>query len=94
MRHITRDALRGSDRGVAVLALVSLLAFASPAAAAQDGRSALQSLQDAFVQVAQSVKPAVVNVATTQRPRTQEGRRPPQVPPSFRGPFRDRKSVV
>ncbi len=89
MRHITRDALGGSDRGVAVLALVSLLVFASAAAAAQDGRSALQSLQDAFVQVAQSVKPAVVNVATTQRPRTQEGRRPPQVPPSFRGPFRD-----
>jgi serine protease Do len=58
-------------------------------AAAQDGRGALQTLQDAFVQVAQSVKPAVVNIATTQRPRPQEGRRAPQVPPPFRGPFRD-----
>ncbi len=89
VRHSTRDAVRGIDRGVAILALVALLALASSAAAAQDGRSALQSLQDAFVQVAQSVKPAVVNVSTTQRPRQQEGRRPPQVPPFFRGPFRD-----
>jgi serine protease Do len=56
---------------------------------AQDARSVLQSLQDAFVQVSQSVKPAVVNIATTQRPRPQEGSRTPQVPPQFRGPFRD-----
>jgi len=79
------------------LALVLVLFLAPPPlpapvptlAAAQDSRSVLQSLQDAFVQVAQSVKPAVVNIATTQRPRSQEGRRAPQVPPSFRGPFRD-----
>jgi serine protease Do len=55
---------------------------------AQDGRSALQSLQDAFVQVAQAVKPAVVNIATTQKPGPAERRRG-QVPPSFRGPFRE-----
>src|SRR3972149_5125829 len=72
------------------LVLVLLLAPAPmpEPAAAQDSRGVLQSLQDAFVQVAQSVKPAVVNIATTQRPRPQEGRRPSQVPP-FRGPFRD-----
>jgi len=73
---------------LATLAFVSFLVLSAPATA-QDGKSALQSLQDAFVQVAQSVKPAVVNIATTQRPRPQEGRRAPQVPPQFRGPFRD-----
>jgi serine protease Do len=73
---------------LAALACAGLLLLAAPAAA-QEGRSALQALQDAFVQVAQSVKPAVVNIATTQRPRPREGRRPPQVPPQFRGPFRD-----
>jgi len=70
-----------------------LLVAAAPGppstAAAQDGRAVLQGLQDAFVHVAQVVKPAVVNIATTQRPRPQEGRRPPQTPPFFRGPFRD-----
>jgi serine protease Do len=73
---------------LASLAFVSFLVLSAPATA-QDGKSALQSLQDAFVQVAQSVKPAVVNIATTQRTRPQEGRRAPQVPPQFRGPFRD-----
>ncbi len=73
---------------LAVLSLVSLLTFGT-LAAAQDSRSVLQTMQDAFVQVAQSVKPAVVNIATTERPRPTEGRRSPQVPPFFRGPFRD-----
>jgi serine protease Do len=73
-----------------VAALVAVLSAGAPAAgAAQDAGSVLQLLQDAFVQVAQSVKPAVVNIATTQRPRPQEGRPTPQLPPSFRGPFRD-----
>ncbi len=74
------------------LALVLFLALAplsAPAPAAQDARGVLQGLQDAFVHVAQLVKPAVVNIATTQRPRPQEGRRAPQVPPFFRGPFRE-----
>ena len=55
---------------------------------AQDARSVLQGLQDAFVQVAQAVKPAVVNIATTQKPRPAERRRG-QVPPSLPGPFRE-----
>ncbi|MBI4572601.1 MAG: DegQ family serine endoprotease [candidate division NC10 bacterium] len=76
--------------GRVTLAALIVLAFAfGPPATAQDSRGALQMLQDAFVQVAQSVRPAVVNIATTQRPRPQEGRRAPQLPPSFRGPFRD-----
>ena len=64
-----------------VLALLLAPAPMPEPAAAQDSRGVLQSLQDAFVQVAQSVKPAVVNIATTQRPRPQEGRRPPPGPP-------------
>lgn len=73
---------------VVVLVTLTLLTL-SVAANAQESRSSLQTLQDAFVQVAQSVRPAVVNIATTQRPKVQEGRRTPQVPPQFRGPFRD-----
>ncbi|MBI3121539.1 MAG: DegQ family serine endoprotease [candidate division NC10 bacterium] len=85
----TRTTLRGRGRArAAVLSILSILVLGQPALA-QDGRSALQTLQDAFVQVAQAVKPAVVNIATTQRPRQPEGRRAPQVPPFFRGPFRD-----
>ncbi len=85
----TRTTLRGRGRArAAVLSILSILVLGQPALA-QDGRSALQTLQDAFVQVAQAVKPAVVNIATTQRPRPQEGRRAPQAPPFFRGPFRD-----
>src|SRR5574341_2134266 len=80
---------RMGDRvGVTVLITLCLLGH-SPPARAQDNRSALQSLQDAFVQMVQAVRPAVVNIATTQRPPSQEGRRGPQVPPSFRGPLRD-----
>ena len=75
------------------MALLAVLAFCLPGmpdpAVAQEGRSALQTLQDAFVQVAQAVKPAVVNIATTQRPPAQEGRRGQQLPPSFQGPLRD-----
>jgi serine protease Do len=83
-----------SSRGIlsglagAVLVISGVLC-ASPTLAVEAGGSALQSLQDAFVQVAQAVKPAVVNIATTQKPRQPEGRRGQQVPPQFRGPFRD-----
>ncbi|HWU39772.1 MAG TPA: DegQ family serine endoprotease [Candidatus Acidoferrum sp.] len=67
---------------------ISLWVFLlSTPAVAQEGKTALQTLQDAFVQVAQSVRPAVVNVSTTQRPRRREGRRAPQVPPQLRDFF-------
>ena len=71
------------------LAAAALLTPALGPAAAQDARGPLQILQDAFVNVAQTVKPAVVNIATTQRPKPAERGQGPQVPPSFRGPFRD-----
>jgi len=81
---------RGILSGLAGAVLViSGILCASPTLAVEAGGSALQSLQDAFVQVAQAVKPAVVNIATTQKPRQPEGRRGQQVPPQFRGPFRD-----
>ena len=87
MRARLNTAFRGAQYvRQAVLVSVALLLLSAPATA-QDGRSALQTLQDAFVQVAQSVKPAVVNVSTTQRPRPREGRRAPQVPPQFRDFF-------
>jgi serine protease Do len=77
------------EAGRALIASLFVYLLASaPAAAAQDAASVLRSLQDAFVQVAQTVKPAVVNIATTQKPRPSERRRG-QVPPSFQGPFRE-----
>ena len=79
----------GLRRRIPLAAVVVLccVVLAVPATA-QDARSVLQGLQDAFVQVAQAVKPAVVNIATTQKPRPAERRRG-QVPPSLPGPFRE-----
>jgi serine protease Do len=71
-----------------IVGLLFCCAATGAPAWAQDPRGVLQSLQDAFVQVAQAVKPAVVNIATTQKPRPSERRRG-QVPPSFQGPFRE-----
>jgi Do/DeqQ family serine protease len=71
------------------LVVTALLAPGQSPAVSQDPPGALQILQDAFVNVAQTVKPAVVNIATTQRARPAERGQGPQVPPSFRGPFRD-----
>ena len=73
----------------AALAALLLTGIVAPAAAGQDARAGLQTLQDAFVDVAQAVKPAVVNIATTQKPRPAEGRRGPQGPPGYRGPFEE-----
>ena len=87
MKHGTRHATPAAWTPLVGLLLCCLLVPAAPVAA-QDARSALQSLQDAFVQVAQAAKPSVVNIATTQKPRATEGRRG-QVPPQFRGPFRE-----
>ncbi len=63
--------------------VVGLFGLAAPVQA-QDARSVLQAIQNTFVQVAQAVKPAVVNISTTQRPRPREGQpQRPQMP----GPF-------
>ena len=85
MRHHRPGTTRRTP--LAAVLFVSCFVLAVPASA-QDARSVLQSLQDAFVQVAQAVKPAVVNIATTQKPRPAERRRG-QVPPSLPGPFRE-----
>ena len=85
MKHHVRGTTR--PRLLAAGLLVCFMVVAAPAWA-QDARGVLQSLQDAFVQVAQAVKPAVVNIATTQKPRPSERRRG-QVPPSLQGPFRE-----
>jgi serine protease Do len=82
-RHVTPAACR-----ILTSFLFCCLLVPDAPAVAQEARSALQSLQDAFVQVAQAAKPSVVNIATTQKPRAPEGRRG-QVPPQFRGPFRE-----
>lgn len=89
MRRLHHDTRRMRAWGVLAAGLSLCLFFLHAPAMAQDSRGALQTLQDAFVQVAQAVKPAVVNIATTQRPAAQEGRRGQQIPPSFRGPFRE-----
>jgi serine protease Do len=63
-----------------VVLAVGMLGLAAPVRA-QDARSVLQAIQDTFVQVAESVKPAVVNISTTQRPRPREGQpQRPQTP--------------
>ncbi len=88
---MTRTLWCGSTRGrsaaAAYAVLLCVLTVAAPAGA-QDAQTALQKLQDAFVQVAQAAKPAVVNIATTQRPRPSERRRG-QAPPTIPGPFRE-----
>ena len=87
MKPFVDRTVRGDGaRRLAILFCLSFLLLSIPAHA-QDAKNALQTLQDAFVQVAQAVRPAVVNVSTTQRPRPQEERQSPQVPPQFRDFF-------
>ncbi len=74
---------------VCFLAGVALLTPATrppPAVAAKPSVETLQAIQEAFVEVAERVKPSVVNINTTQKARP--SRRPP-LDPSLRGPFRD-----
>ena len=85
MSNYTWGQQRGSQMLRTMVLSLTLLGLAAPVQA-QDARSVLQALQNAFVQVAEAVKPAVVNISTTQRPRPREpreGQQRPQVP----GPF-------
>ena len=60
--------------------------FVSPAVCAeQDARTLVEQIQNVFVEVAEQLKPAVVNINTTQKVRTPRR----QMEPFFRGPFRD-----
>ncbi|MBI3002063.1 MAG: Do family serine endopeptidase [candidate division NC10 bacterium] len=74
------------------LALAALVAFGIPAgappqaAAAKPALETLQAIQEAFVGVAEQVKPSVVNINTTQKVRPPR-RAPGEAPPP--GPFRD-----
>jgi Do/DeqQ family serine protease len=67
--------------------LISLLATGLPlqGSAQKSPVSAVEALQQVFVEVSERVKPSVVNINTTQKVRT--GRRRGE--PLFRGPFRD-----
>ncbi len=87
-RSVKRPSRGVTDRRVLAASLLVCVLTATAPTWAQDGLSALQSLQNAFVQVAQGAKPAVVNIATTQKPRPAERRRG-QAPPPNQGPFRE-----
>ncbi len=72
-----------------VVVVLATLGIATPGSA-QNARSLLQSIQNEFVQVAETVKPSVVNISTTQRPKAREGRegqqqQRPQMPGFPRG---------
>ncbi|HEY4720060.1 MAG TPA: DegQ family serine endoprotease [Candidatus Methylomirabilis sp.] len=69
------------------LCLALFLVLAPPPAGAADpqARAFVQRMQQVFVEVAERLKPSVVNINTTQK--IQAGRR--QGEPSFRGPFRE-----
>ncbi|HEV8663340.1 MAG TPA: DegQ family serine endoprotease [Candidatus Methylomirabilis sp.] len=73
-------------RAFAVAALVAATLSLPRPGAAKPSLEALQAVQEAFVEVAERVKPAVVNINTTQKARPP---RRPQVDPFFRGPFRE-----
>jgi Do/DeqQ family serine protease len=73
----------------ALVLLLLVLAFPSPAAAQADARSVLRALEDAFASAASQVMPAVVNIIATPRRAGGEGSAEPEPPerfPEFFGP--------
>ncbi|MGH7406918.1 MAG: hypothetical protein ACREKF_02775, partial [Candidatus Methylomirabilales bacterium] len=81
-----RSVWSGLVRVLVVAALVAPAVFAPQAVAAKPSMETLQAIQGAFVEVAERVKPSVVNINTTQKARPP---RRPQLEPSPRGPLRD-----
>ncbi|MGH7393975.1 MAG: DegQ family serine endoprotease [Candidatus Methylomirabilales bacterium] len=81
-----RSVWSGLVRVLVVAALVAPAVFAPQAVAAKPSMETLQAIQGAFVEVAERVKPSVVNINTTQKARPP---RRPQPDPSPRGPHRD-----
>jgi serine protease Do len=67
------------------LALLLTLSCSSSSAADPQGRALVERMQQVFVEVAERLKPSVVNINTTQKVQT--SRR--QMEPFFRGPFRE-----
>jgi Do/DeqQ family serine protease len=60
---------------ISTLLALTLVALAPSPARAQDATRILEALQTGFVQIAESVKPTVVNIAVTQRPEHQKPER-------------------
>lgn len=84
MAFVRTKASPARSRGVIGIFL-GILFFLSPSVAAgQEARTLVEQMQQAFVEVAERLKPSVVNINTTQ---TVQPRRPPDH--FFRGPFRD-----
>ncbi len=76
----------GRRIGRLLILAFAILALGGPAQA-QDARALLQAVQNGFIQVAEAVKPAVVNISTTQRPRPREGRDSQRERPQMPSPF-------
>ncbi|MFQ5881310.1 MAG: DegQ family serine endoprotease [Candidatus Methylomirabilales bacterium] len=70
--------------GVSLLGVLVLL-FPRPVTGDKESQALVEAMQRVFVEVAERVKPSVVNINTTQKIRT--GRRLPES--FFRGPFRE-----
>ncbi|MFQ5846817.1 MAG: DegQ family serine endoprotease [Candidatus Methylomirabilales bacterium] len=68
-----------------VLVILFVLLAPSPGAADRESRALVERLQNVFVEVAERLKPSVVNINTTQKVHT--GRR--RLEPPLRGPFRE-----
>ncbi len=84
--HTRRSVWPGLVSALAVTLLVARPTSPPQAWAAKPSVEPLQAIQEAFVEVAERVKPSVVNINTTQKVRPP---RRPQLDPSFRGPLRD-----
>ncbi len=76
----------GSRRIMGVcFGLLLLSVFAPPVAADQEGRTLVERIQQVFGEVADRLRPSVVNINTTQKVQTRRRR----IEPFFRGPFRE-----
>ncbi|MFQ5656531.1 MAG: DegQ family serine endoprotease [Candidatus Methylomirabilales bacterium] len=81
-----RDICRFGRRRLAGLCMLVVFFLSSPVSAVdRESRALVERMQEVFVDVAERLKPSVVNINTTQKIRA--GRR--QVEPFFRGPFRE-----
>lgn len=87
LEFIRPKAFAESRRSVTggFLVVFGILLLPPSVVADQEGRALVEQMQKVFVEVAEQLKPSVVNINTTQKVQTR--RRPPS--PFFRGPFRE-----
>ncbi|MCH7896944.1 MAG: DegQ family serine endoprotease [candidate division NC10 bacterium] len=87
MRHRGIKVFPGGPREIIVVSLVFfvVLLLSRPVGADRRDRGLVERMQGVFVEVAERLKPSVVNINTTQKVQT--SRR--QIEPFFRGPFRE-----